>query len=232
MEPGRFSREEALRPPRPEPHCLQAGPSWTGVSDTRTNSVVSYLSYGQRRYLVSGGGTSAPAEHSPVAIAPVYRSGVADSSRSPCRSSRSGSSSHSHRSGTIRRSTRSKPSPSQRMDRSCARSPNTAPPGLAPPSAKGTTRNDRKAKSAGDKLFFGDPTMYAVPGGDAGNAREALVVSQLKQSGHAVDTTRGDSTRDFAVDGATTIEVGGRSRKAKCAYHGSTIEISATAPAG
>jgi len=78
-------------------------------------------------------------------------------------------------------------------------------------------RNDRKAKSAGDKLFFGDPTMYAVLGGDAGNAREALVVSQLKQSGHTVETTRDDSTGDFVIDGATTIEVGGRSKKAKSA---------------
>ena len=78
-------------------------------------------------------------------------------------------------------------------------------------------QNDRKAKSVGEKLFFGDPTMYAVLGGEAGNAREALVVSLLKQSGHTVETTRDDSTGDFVVDGSTTIEVGGRSKKAKSA---------------
>lgn len=78
-------------------------------------------------------------------------------------------------------------------------------------------QNDRKAKSAGDKLFFGDPTMYAVLGGKAGNAREALVVSLLRQSGHTVETTRDDSTGDFVVDGGTTIEVGGRSKRAKSA---------------
>ena len=42
------------------------------------------------------------------------------------------------------------------------------------------TLSDHAAASIGAKIFFADPTLYTVLSGQEGNAREAYVVSALR----------------------------------------------------
>ncbi len=84
--------------------------------------------------------------------------------------------------------------------------------------------NDTKAKTAGDKLFFADPSFYSVLHGNPGTAREALVASLCADAGWTVESTRDDSTGDFVITGNSgpgirklKIEVGGASKKIKSA---------------
>ena len=46
---------------------------------------------------------------------------------------------------------------------------------------------DTEAGTVGHKLFFGDPTLYEVLGGNTGCAREALVAAMLAEAGHTVE---------------------------------------------
>jgi predicted AAA+ superfamily ATPase len=75
--------------------------------------------------------------------------------------------------------------------------------------------NDTKANTAGDKLFFGDPALYAVLDGDPGSAREAMVAAMLGEAGMKVESTRDETTGDFIVEGKIAIEIGGASKKIK-----------------
>ncbi len=82
------------------------------------------------------------------------------------------------------------------------------------------TENDTKAKTAGDKLFFADPSYYTVFRGDSGTAREALVAAFFEEAGWVVESAKDDSTGDFVVSRRTLsamekikIEVGGASKK-------------------
>lgn len=82
--------------------------------------------------------------------------------------------------------------------------------------------NDRKAKTAGEKLFFSDPAFYAVLRGNTGTAREALVAALCAESGWQVEATRDETSGDFVIsrnlDGTPTkhkLEVGGASKKSK-----------------
>ena len=75
--------------------------------------------------------------------------------------------------------------------------------------------NDRKAGTVGEKVFFGDPTLYEVLGGDPGTAREALVVAMLAESGRRVEAAPDERAADFVIDGRVTVEVGGRSKRRK-----------------
>jgi hypothetical protein len=84
------------------------------------------------------------------------------------------------------------------------------------------TENDIKAKSAGDKLFFADPSFYSVLRGNPGTAREALVAALCADAGWSVETARDDATGDFVITKRTEndlrklkIEVGGSSKKIK-----------------
>lgn len=84
------------------------------------------------------------------------------------------------------------------------------------------TENDTKAKSAGDKLFFADPSFYSVLRGNPGTAREALVASLCADAGWTIETTRDDSTGDFVISKPSDtgmqklkLEVGGASKKIK-----------------
>jgi len=84
--------------------------------------------------------------------------------------------------------------------------------------------NDTKAKTAGDKLFFADPSFYSVLHGNPGTAREALVASLCADAGWTVESTRDDSTGDFVITGNSgpgirklKIEVGGASKKIRSA---------------
>lgn len=86
--------------------------------------------------------------------------------------------------------------------------------------------NDTKAKSAGAKLFFADPCLYAVLHGSVGNMREAFVTALLQESGYSVYASRVETEGDFIVsknigtfDLGTSprikIEVGGTGKEAK-----------------
>ena len=54
--------------------------------------------------------------------------------------------------------------------------------------------HDRKAKTAGEKLFFSDPAFYAVLNGDKGNARETLAVMLCSYGGYTVEATKDETT--------------------------------------
>lgn len=75
--------------------------------------------------------------------------------------------------------------------------------------------NDTKAGTVGEKVFFGDPTLYDVLGGNLGTAREALVVAMLCESGRTVEASPDERVADFIVDGRLTIEVGGKTKNRK-----------------
>ena len=82
--------------------------------------------------------------------------------------------------------------------------------------------HDTKAKTAGEKLFFSDPTFYSVLTGDIGNARESLVAMLCSYAGYTVETTKDDSTGDFVIrssigknSGHYKIEIGGRAKQLK-----------------
>ena len=86
--------------------------------------------------------------------------------------------------------------------------------------------NGTKAKSAGAKLFFADPCLYAVLHGSVGNIREAFVTALLQESGYSVYASRIETEGDFVVsknigtfDFGTSprikIEVGGTGKEAK-----------------
>ena len=91
-------------------------------------------------------------------------------------------------------------------------------------------RNDTKARTAGDRLFFGDPTMYSVLKGDSGNARESLVVAAFAEAGHTVESTGDESAGDFVINGDVTIEVGGHRKARKAAQY--VIRDGLDVPAG
>jgi predicted AAA+ superfamily ATPase len=78
--------------------------------------------------------------------------------------------------------------------------------------------NDRKAKSAGDKLFFADPVYYEVLGSLVGNAREAWVATCSKCAGWDVTTSRDKAQADFVISKEgrrITLEVGGKKKSRK-----------------
>lgn len=75
--------------------------------------------------------------------------------------------------------------------------------------------NDTKAGTVGEKLFFGDPTLYGVLGGNAGSAREALVAAMVQESGRRLEASADERTGDFIVDGEITLAVGGRAKDRK-----------------
>jgi predicted AAA+ superfamily ATPase len=77
---------------------------------------------------------------------------------------------------------------------------------------------DRKAKTAGDKLFFADPVYYSVLGGKIGNAREAFVATFCKLSDWNVASSRDETQGDFVITKngkRVTIEVGGKKKSHK-----------------
>jgi predicted AAA+ superfamily ATPase len=78
--------------------------------------------------------------------------------------------------------------------------------------------NDRKAKTAGDKLFFADPVYYDVLGGLIGNAREAFVAAFCQLDGWEVTSSRDESLGDFVITKKgrrIILEVGGKKKSRK-----------------
>ncbi len=82
--------------------------------------------------------------------------------------------------------------------------------------------NDTKARTAGEKLFFGDPAFYYALEGDRGSAREALVAAMLTEGGCSVFTTADENQGDFAVrcpqeqgNSSILVEIGGSAKERK-----------------
>lgn len=75
--------------------------------------------------------------------------------------------------------------------------------------------NDSKAGTVGEKLLFGDPTLYDVLGGNVESAREALFVAMLQESGRRVEASPDERSADFVLDGGRTVEIGGRGKERK-----------------
>ena len=82
--------------------------------------------------------------------------------------------------------------------------------------------HDRKAKTAGEKLFFSDPAFYAVLNGDKGNARETLAVMLCSYGGYTVEATKDETTGDFVLtksigfsSSSFKVEIGGASKRPK-----------------
>jgi predicted AAA+ superfamily ATPase len=83
--------------------------------------------------------------------------------------------------------------------------------------------NDTKARSAGQKLFFSDPVLYEILGGDLGTAREAMVASFCACAGWKVEAARDETAADFILSPSAgykgarkySIEVGGASKSSK-----------------
>lgn len=80
----------------------------------------------------------------------------------------------------------------------------------------------RKAKTAGEKLFFSDPAFYAVLNGNKGNAREALAVMLCSYGGYTVEATKDETTGDFVLtksigfsSSSFKVEIGGASKRPK-----------------
>ena len=87
-------------------------------------------------------------------------------------------------------------------------------------------QNDKKAKSAGAKLFLADPCLYSVLLGQIGNQREAFVSGILNQAGYSVKAARNETEGDFIIskkagnlqlgtNPSVKIEVGGRDKALK-----------------
>jgi len=74
---------------------------------------------------------------------------------------------------------------------------------------------DTKARTVGEKLFFGDPTLYAVLGGNLGTAREALAAAMLAEGGRIIESAADETSGDFIVDRKISIEIGGASKVPK-----------------
>jgi hypothetical protein len=75
--------------------------------------------------------------------------------------------------------------------------------------------HDTKAGTVGEKIFFGDPTLYEVLGGNAGTEREALAAAMLAESGRRVEACPDERRGDFVADGTLTVEIGGSSKERK-----------------
>ena len=81
--------------------------------------------------------------------------------------------------------------------------------------------NDKKAKTAGAKLFFADPCLYAVLRGHTGTMREAFAAALLAEAGYEVCAARDEREGDFVIsrqydiDQKIKIEVGGERKTAK-----------------
>jgi hypothetical protein len=83
--------------------------------------------------------------------------------------------------------------------------------------------NDTKAKTAGQKLFFADPVLYELLGGNEGTAREALVAFLCESAGWSIEACRDEPKADFVISSSLGIkptrkyalEVGGSSKSAK-----------------
>ncbi len=85
--------------------------------------------------------------------------------------------------------------------------------------------NDTKAKSAGAKLFFGDPVLYPLLNADTGTEREALIAFFLSSMGYEIWASRKEEEYDFAISQGKgmssakkiTLEIGGKSKSGKAA---------------
>lgn len=82
--------------------------------------------------------------------------------------------------------------------------------------------NDRKAKSAGKKLFFSDPAFYPVLNGSIGNAREAMLALFCVNAGWNIEAVKDETTGDFVITKQSgtgirklRLEVGGPNKKIK-----------------
>lgn len=81
--------------------------------------------------------------------------------------------------------------------------------------------NDKKAKTAGAKLFFADPCLYSVLRGNVGTMRESFVTALLEEAGYEVCAARDEHEGDFVVSrkyevgNKIKIEVGGERKTAK-----------------
>lgn len=78
--------------------------------------------------------------------------------------------------------------------------------------------NDKKASGKGAKIFFADPSMYSVLGGNVGTQREAFVVAMTKQIGLKIYACKDEEKGDFIIDDKL-VEVGGRNKKLKAAEY-------------
>lgn len=81
---------------------------------------------------------------------------------------------------------------------------------------------DRKAKTAGAKLFLADPAFYPAMGGNTGTAREAMAAMCCASSHWTIEASRDETRGDFVVsrnaaDGPQTftLEVGGDKKNRK-----------------
>lgn len=70
-----------------------------------------------------------------------------------------------------------------------------------------------KPHSKGDKLFFADPALYYVFGGEVGNFREAFVIFGLRRLGE-VYSSRDEEEADLVFKGVK-LEIGGRGKRTK-----------------
>mgnify|MGYP002351870785 CR=1 FL=1 len=82
--------------------------------------------------------------------------------------------------------------------------------------------HDTKAMTAGKKLFFADPAMYAVLGGNTGSFREAMVASLCADTGWLVEACNDEKEGDFVLTRTSAgkkkrlvLEVGGKTKKPK-----------------
>ena len=75
--------------------------------------------------------------------------------------------------------------------------------------------HDRKAATAGRKLFFSDPVLYTVLRGNEGTAREAWAAAMIAEHGHHVATSRDEQKGDLVIDDRITLEIGGRTKSRK-----------------
>ncbi len=81
---------------------------------------------------------------------------------------------------------------------------------------------DRKAKTAGAKLFLQDPVLYSALKGNLGTAREALFALFCSASGWTIEACRDEKKGDFVISKTEsftqqnfTVEIGGPNKKRK-----------------
>ncbi len=75
-------------------------------------------------------------------------------------------------------------------------------------------KNDYKANTIGEKIFFFDPSFYYLYNGNTGNIREAWVATAFSEAGYEVFASKDETECDFEVD-KYKIEIGGKGKEKK-----------------
>ncbi|MEK6704294.1 MAG: AAA family ATPase [Bdellovibrionota bacterium] len=74
---------------------------------------------------------------------------------------------------------------------------------------------DHRLHSIGAKIFLHEPATYEALAGNTGSVREAYCAAAFQEAGYTVHAAMDEKGYDMIIDGKTTIEIGGATKKRK-----------------